>query len=128
MINSRNDTDPVTASISTPEQQSDIIQNRIQRQEKINELLILARKSYNSEQYFSPENNNASHFLLLAKKIDSHNEDINYSINELADKTLSIIQIKLADEQMAEANTLFNHVKQLGVRTEEIGKLEQGIN
>ena len=128
IINSRNDTESVTAPISTPEQQSDIIQNRIEIQEKINELLILARKSYNSEQYFSPENNNASHFLLLAKKIDSHNEDINYSINELADKTLSIIQIKLADEQMTEANTLINHVKQLGVRTEEIGKLEQEIN
>ena len=66
--------------------------------------------------------------MLLAKKIDSHNEDINYSLNELADKTLSIIQIKLADEQMAEANALIKYVKQLGVRTEEIGKLKQEVN
>jgi len=128
IINSRNDTEPVTAPVSIHEQQSDTIQIRIEKQEKINELLILARKLYNSGKYFSPEKNNASYFLLHAKDIDPGNEDIIYSLNELADKTLSLIQIKLADEQMTEASTLINGVKQLGVRTEEIGKLEQGTN
>jgi len=133
IIAKKNTTVPAPVSVFTPAQQlpdpqSDTIQKRIEKQEKINKLLIFARKSYKSEQYFLPENNNASHFLLLAKKIDPHNEDINYSLNELADKTLSIIQIKLADRQMAEASALINHVKQLGVRTKEIGKLEQEVN
>jgi hypothetical protein len=110
------------------EPQPDTIQERIEKQEKINKLLISARKSYNTEQYFSPDNNNASHFLLLAKMIDPHNEDINYSLNELADQILLMIRTKLADKQMAEASSLINHVKQLGVRTEEIRKLEQEVN
>jgi hypothetical protein len=60
--------------------------------------------------------------------IDPHNEDINYSLNELADQILLMIRTKLADKQMAEASSLINHVKQLGVRTEEIRKLEQEVN
>jgi len=132
-IIAQEDTTPAPVSVSAtaqqfPDPESDTIQKSIEKQEKINKLLILARKSYNSELYFLPENNNASHFLLLAKKIDPHNENSNYSLNELADKTLSMIQIKMADEQKAEAITLINHVKQLGVRTEEIGKLEQEVN
>ena len=110
------------------EPQSDSIQERIEKQEKINKLLISARESYNAEQYFSPENNNASHFLLLAKMTDPLNEDINYSLNELANKIISIIQNKLTDKQMAEARNLINNVKQLGIRTEEIRKLEQEVN
>lgn len=119
---------PVTLSISTKKltnPQATSIQERIKKQEKINALLASARKASIAKKYFSPKNNNASHFLLLAKKINNQNEDVIYNLNELADKILSIIKIKLADKKMTEANTLINHAKQLGVRVDAIRKLEQ---